>query len=519
MTIASAPATPGRSRGWPGLATARLLRLEFRRNAMMWLVPVGAGLFWYDAYRQSVALPPLWNVRAMSMQTSALLDFVPPVVGAAAWMGSREGRRHTADLVEITARPRWARQLAAWAATTCWAMAGYLGCVAVLYGVTAHQAAWGGPLWWPVAVGAAGVPALSALGFAVGALLPGRFTAPLVTVAAFFGLGFSTVIPHGGRWYGLISPIIPSTANIGPDTGVATFFPYLPDLSIAQTMFLAGFTMTALGIMGLPGGSGARWLRRCAAAITAAGVLAAGTASGLAGTARQDRHGMTVIAALHDAASDKPVTYTPVCGRGPIPVCLNPAYRAYLPAVASGLTPVLSEVAGLPGAPVRATQAAPVYQQRRDGVSVGMPGPPVSGNPPAFRFIIPGQLPGEWVNGGPVTSVQFTDRMRWQAAVSVVTSVIYGRDTRRTGAGGRGRPTQAERAVVAALLRVTGAARIACLGGDCPEQPPGLAPRPGTAEFAAARRFAMLPDSVRHAWLVTHLAALQAGRITVAQLP
>jgi len=40
--------------------------------------------------------------------------FVSPVAGAAAWMGSREGRRHTTDLVTIAARPRWARLLAAW---------------------------------------------------------------------------------------------------------------------------------------------------------------------------------------------------------------------------------------------------------------------------------------------------------------------------------------------------------------------------------------------------------------------
>jgi hypothetical protein len=36
---------------------------------------------------------------------------------------------------------------------------------------------------------------------------------------------------------------------------------------------------------------------------------------------------------------------------------------------------------------------------------------------------------------------------------------------------------------------------------------------------AAARRFAALPPAVRHDWLVTHLAALRAGRITLAQLP
>jgi hypothetical protein len=47
--------------------------------------------------------------------------------------------------------------------------------------------------------------------------------------------------------------------------------------------------------------------------------------------------------------------------------------------------------------------------------------------------------------------------------------------------------------------------------------PPG--PAPGSPAYAAARRFAALPASARHTWLVRHLAALRAGRITLAQLP
>ena len=76
----------------------------------------------------------------------------------------------------------------------------------------------------------------------------------------------------------------------------------------------------------------------------------------LAGTARLGAHGM-VIPALHDAASDRPIGYTPVCGQAAgVAVCLNPAYHRYLPEVTAALHPALAEVAGLPGAPVRATQ-------------------------------------------------------------------------------------------------------------------------------------------------------------------
>jgi hypothetical protein len=59
--------------------------------------------------------------------------------------------------------------------------------------------------------------------------------------------------------------------------------------------------------------------------MTAAGLLAAGTAVVRAGTGKLDAHGMIAIPALHDTASDQPVRYTPVCSHTAIPVCLNPA--------------------------------------------------------------------------------------------------------------------------------------------------------------------------------------------------
>ena len=47
---------------------------------------------------------------------------------------------------------------------------------------------------------------------------------------------------------------------------------------------------------------------------------------------------------------------------------------------------------------------------------------------------------------------------------------------------------------------------------------PGHGP-PSSAMTAAVGRFAALPAGARHAWLTTHLAALRAGHITLAQLP
>jgi hypothetical protein len=498
------PVRPGR---WP--AAGRLLRLELLNNAMLWLLPVAAALFWLTTYRKAMAMPPLWNMRARALQSGALLAFASPVAGAAAWMGSREGRRHTTDQVTVTARPRWVRQLATWGATTCWAMVGYLGCVAVLYGVTARQATWGGPLWWPAAVAAASLPALSALGFAAGAAVPSRFTAPLATIAAFFVLALSTQLIQGSQSYWQVSPLVAAPWDIGPDAGVATFYHYLPDLPIAQVMFLAGLTVAVLGALALPGGPGGTWLRRPAAAITAAGLLAAGTAVALAGTGRLDAHGMIVIPALHDAASDRPVRYTPVCSHTRVPVCLNPAYAGYLPATAAALAPVLTEVAGLPGAPARVSQAAATYRQGAgNSVSIGLAGPDISGSPPVFRLLLLDQLPGPTM-----TTSALAAALRSSTGPAIVADVI----------GGGRSPSPAQRAVIAALLIAAGQP----VHGPPPGSPPAgreptMAPTvlaPGSPAFEAARRFAALPAPARHAWLVRHIAALRAGHVTLAQLP
>jgi hypothetical protein len=489
-------------RPWPG--AGRLLRLELRRSAMLWLLPLAAALFYYQAYRRAMALPPLWSLRAMTLQNDALLDFAMPVAGGAAWVGARESRRHLADLLAGTARSRWARQLAAWTAVTCWALAGYLACTGVVYAITARQATWGGPLWWPVAVDAAGVSAISAAGFAAGALLPSRFTAPLAAVAAFFALGFSIEAAHGSSSYWLIAPGT-AGSTLGPNLGVATFYGFLPDLSIAQVMFLTGLAAVVLAGLGLSPGAAGGQLRAAAVALAVAGLAAAGTAVGLAGTARFDPHGMTVIPALHDAASGRPVPYTPACTAGPVPVCLHPAYAGYLPAVAAALRGVLSEVAGLPGAPSRVVQAAPLYTLNPSaGVSVRTA---AASRGTAF-VVLPEPPPGQAVDGATVTTAEFAAQAVADVAPDIVAGVI----------GGRGHQSPAQAAVTAALLK-DGAAGLATpeysIGGPGPRvtgQAPG-----GVA--AAFRRFAALPPAARRAWLAAHLADLRAGHLSLAQLP
>jgi hypothetical protein len=465
-------------------AMARLLRLEVRRNAMPWLVPLLAGLFWLVVYRRSIALPPQWSVRAMSMQTGVVSVFVPITVGAAAWMGARETRHGLGDLLATTARPRWVRQLATWAATTGWALVVYASCVGLLYGVFMRQIGWGGPLWWPVAVGAATVPAFTAIGFAAGALRPSRFTAPMVAIVAFLFLEISAQFIHGDHSYWQISPLVAGPWNLGANEDLATFYPYLSDLPRIQIAFLIGLTSALLGILGLSTGSGGLSLRRSAGAVTAAGCALAAIAVALAGTARLDAHGMIAVPTIHNAADDRPTAYAPVCSATPIPVCLHPAYAHYLATVTEALEPVLTEIAGLPSAPARISQTSAAYHQDAgNNVAVGRNGPELSGT--EFHLLLPNQLPGPHL-----TTAALADAVRSDTARSIVAHVV----------GGDRDPTAAQRAVTDAILGT-------------------VSTEPDTAIASAAQRLAALPAGDRHAWLAQNIEALRSGRLTLQQLP
>ena len=418
-----------------------------------------------------MGFPPFWGLRSPVLPDRAMVDFALFGAGASTWMGSRDVRRRTTDLLTVTAVPRWGRQLVTWAATTGWAMAAYLACVVVLYWSTARQGAWGGPPLWPVAVGAAGVAAACALGFAAGVFFPSRFTAPLATLAVFI---LATAIKGGGTsTYGLISPVTPQ-GSFRPDSGV--FYHYLPDLSIDQVLLLAGLAVAALGALGVPAASGGRWLRRSAAAVAAAGLVAAGTAIGLAGTARLEPYGV-VIPALHDAASDRPIPYAPVCGHAAIPVCLHPAYRSYLPAVTAALRPLLSQVTGLPGAPVRVVQVA--YLNPTEFATGGAPA--IAGRPAVLRlplgFAVLAQQP----------QIEF---LQSRAAPVIMSSVIGGGSVGCLPgpAGRRGRPAAGGRPA-------GGPAR---LHGECLQAPGSRIPgvrRGDAVRVAAGRRQACLAPS------------------------
>ena len=487
MTVAEAPVRPrppGTGQRSP-MSLGRMLWLELRRNAMPWMFPLLAALFVFDPFRTAMDYPPLWDLRASVVVNKLLPDFVAFVAGVAAWMGSRDSRRHTADLVTATPRPRWTAWLVTWAATAIWAVILYLCGVGVIYGVTATQATWGHPLWWPVAVGCAELAVICALGFAVGALFPSRFTAPLAAIGAFFLSleGFHNAVAQSSV-FALLSP---TTSVPADDIGV--FYHYLPDVAIVQLMFLLGLTAVVLGALGLARAADAGpQLRRAAAILGVAGLAATGTAIGLVGTAHQGTAG-EVIPDLHDAANDRLIAFTPVCSpAGGVPVCVHPAYRADLHDVTAAFRPALREVTGLPGAPTRITQVG--------NPALAMPTGRLAGSPPVLYYSMPvlGSAFGQ------------TARDLTQGLQGLFVAAFIAGPRGFVGQGG----TPAQQVVQTVLQKAMGSQWDPPGPGDGPE---------GRAMTAATVRVAGLPAGGRHAWLATHLVALRAGHITLAQLP
>jgi hypothetical protein len=526
---APAPSAPAGPRPW--LEAVRLLRTEIRHSAFVWSLPLLIALFIYDPYRTAAGYPAIWPVRSTVVLNKFWPDMVIFAAGFSAWAGSREGRRHVGDLLASTARPAWTRQLCALVGTAFWVLAAFLAGVIVLYVRTSQQATWGGPPIAPVVVGVLGLVAVCSLAFTLGALFPGRFTAPIVAVALTIVTlwAFRQAVGDNGGGSGAIGVLSPDGGVPGNDWGL--FYPVSIGVPIVQGAFMAGVALASVGVLGLAsrtGGVGWRGalsgvaaggarLRAIAGLAVAVGVALAVSAFVLAETANvADATSTLQIPVIDNAlAGTKPIPYTPVCSSaGSFPVCLHPSFRGYLPQVTSALSAVAAELAGLPGTPTRATEVS----------QAALPSALVEGNgngqvtDGVYRFTMTNAValaadPGMLRDG---LQQDIVHAVVVGSSGKLVTSTRPNGDT-TTGLQ-QNNGTTAQQAVEDGLLRALGSKPYP-VGG--PQNGPGAQQFQQQQDEVtnAAAKFAALPAATRHAWLVANLTALKAGRITVAQIP
>jgi hypothetical protein len=512
---------------------ARALRLEIKHSTAVWVLPVLAALFYDNAYRTAAGYPPTWTVRASVITGANLVFFSVIAAGIAAWVATREGRRKTGDLLAATARAAWARQATVLAATAFWMVLAYLAGVAVIYVQTALQATWGGPPLWPVAAGVVGVAASCALGFTCGTLFPGRFTAPIVAVAVFAAwfVGVNAANSVNPNNVNNLSSLKGTSALLGPvlgrpaDIDVGVYYHVPPDVSIAQVMFMGGVLLVMVGLLALlpaarvPGIRGLSFATRrrltvVAAVGVACGVAASATAFSLADTARYSLTTGWEIPALHDAADDQPVPYTLDCTGSAFKVCIHPAFEPYLGAMSAALQPAAAEIAGLPGAPVRAE------------MTMGNTLPAVAGTTPVYGY----STVQEGFGGASFWATPAIARTAdWEQGVQQDFITWFVSGPAEQDAPG---PTPAQEAVAIALLAKIGApvpqypqfsqpgTQSGASSASSASGASGTQPGASAAQItAAARGFESLSSAARHAWLAANIAALRSGTITLAQIP
>jgi ABC-type transport system involved in multi-copper enzyme maturation permease subunit len=438
-----------------------LLRIEMRRNVLPVLIPVLGGLVLLSPIARNLTPVALWPDRSTDVQSSIQI-FGPFGAGAGAWMAARERRRDMDGLLTTTPRSRWSREMATWAATTGWMVLCYVVLTSVVFTVTAFQATWGGPVWWPILVGLIALVAFSAVGFALGMRLPSRFTAPLAAVGLFaiIALGMNAAL-DGATW-GLLTPLYPAIGLAS-----AVFYPLSTHLAVIQILCYTGIMAIALATV---------LIRKTRFVLLVAGILLSTTAATLLASSHRNGpsfgHGQAVIVPLLGDSTHQPVAYTPVCAGTPIPVCLHPAYSGDLNALVPLVNAIAAPLAGAPGLPVRAEQRpelAEVSQAFR-----------VVGSPPVLtisHFI---------VHHDTVDPPQLASNIQSRIALGLSSATEQ--------------PTHAQRAVATFLLSQA---------KDTPD--PALLP-PDPAEGAAAGRLSA-------PWLVQHLTAIRDGSLTLQDMP
>ena len=343
-------------------ASIGLLRLELRRSPGLLLFPIMIVLMaWMIWDGMSMGGSSLSGVGSFTIGDTIIL-FGPLVGGIAAWMASRETRRHTGELLSTTPRPAAARDLTAWTGTVAWCVLAYLVVATIVLVLIYRNDPWAGAaILGPVLAGACALVAYSALGYAAGHYLPNRFVAPLVPIALYLAQIFPALLGYNGE-----PSVQPGGAEPAPlpinylspaDRGgmeYSVFYGILPDVSLPRSLWLLGLAGVALSAVVLHGRrSPISW-----------GALAASVVVAVVGATMLLQTPIPVSDAQKREAL---IPYEPVCEKGPITVCAHPAYKDSLREDAVVINRVAEPLVGVPGVPNKAEQKPNYRQPETDG--------------------------------------------------------------------------------------------------------------------------------------------------------
>ncbi len=455
-----------------GTSLLRIFATEARRNLGLLLFPLVAALVVYTAFETLPKGIWLWSATSSSLQ-GALILVGPLAAGVAAWVASRDKRRGTEELIALSPRPMFQRDLMLWAATTAWLCLAYTLAAAVLLFLNYLGATWGSPVWWPVLLGLCGIVLDSSLGYAAGVYVGSRFTAPLVAVALYWIQGVTVYDLNSSVKY--LSPLAGQEF-----TDVFFEDPYT--INAPQSFWLLGLAALVLSLVALKRSRSRRvWgVMLASVVVTAVGVTL------LLRTPADYR----VL-----QAKAKPVPYEPVCVEKRVRVCVHPAYKSLLPGAARITNEIATPLVGIPGGPVRSKQAPVESKLGPDGTL-------------SFTLYDATTL------GGYLAEDVAIDLVRDQRATT-----RYSRREKQSSASWNGDPcagfngysTQSQNVVSSWLMKRAGfsykSSNFGATLDYCPESK------------AAFERFSSLRPRDRETWLRANYADLRSGKLELKDLP
>ncbi|MET8358892.1 hypothetical protein [Micromonospora sp. NPDC005171] len=213
-----------------------LIRIELRRGPGLWTLPVLAALGVFMA-RAQLSADTVWAY-ATGAVTSAPVLMAPLAVGVAAWAGSRSQRPGVRHAWLLAGRDPAQAPLAEAGVLVACATLAYALVAAVTLVPTATTATWGGPFWWWLASAGAGLAAVVAVAYAVGVLLPGRFTPFIVAVVHYLATNWNL------RQHGTLYAMFPHTLELIPPFSA----PHTPTM-LGQLIWFIGLALLTLSLV------------------------------------------------------------------------------------------------------------------------------------------------------------------------------------------------------------------------------------------------------------------------------
>ncbi len=364
-----------------------------------------------------------------------------------------------------------------------WCVLAYALVAAAFLVLTGRGVTWGLPEPWPVVVGFVAVVAHSAVGYAVGCLLPGRLVAPFFAIAMYWIQGITVLNQDSSTQ---------SLSPIGQGYGHSVFHEGSQIPHATQSLWLVGLTALALTVVALT--------RRRAllpwVAFAASTTLAVSTVVLL-----------LMVPVASPEAQGAPVPYEPVCKDGRITVCVHPAYQRALSEAAAAIAKPLS---GLPGAPTRAEQREP---DLRTNVEPTRRLPDV-----LLVFDLNRGVFDRWNTGSDVSLEEFVQPDLARALVAEEPIRVEALFDPETGADPCARPGElpGEAQNVVAGWLVWQAGKYDSARSFLTESGSFLICE---RSESALERFVALGESERQAWLRENYADLRAGRLKAEDLP